>query len=178
VVDEPVLVSAHPEKIVFFLTVYGGAIMLRALTVNQFLCGIEPFTANTILAAVGAKVDISLVVNLLEDIAHYSFVKLISGADEVVVGNIKTWPGLAKQLADLVSVGLRIFTCGSGGFYDFVPMLICAGEKIGFFPCEHMKTVQNISDNGRVGMAEMGWSIHVVYGCGDVIPSCHRSSLN
>ena len=58
---------------------------LRALTVNQFLCGIEPFTANTILAAVGAKVDISLVVNLLEDIAHYSFVKLISGADEVVV---------------------------------------------------------------------------------------------
>jgi hypothetical protein len=178
VVDEPVLVFTHSEKIVFFFTVYGGAIMLRTLTVHQFLCGIEPFTANTILAAVGAKVDISLVINLLEEIAHYLLVKLISSADEVVVGNIKTWPGFAKQLADLVSVSLRIFTCGSGGFYDFVPMFICAGEKIGFLPGEQMETVKNIGDDGGVGMAEMGWSIHIIYGCGDVIPGCHRSSLN
>jgi hypothetical protein len=57
-------------------------------------------------------------------------------------------------------------------------MFICAGEKIGFFPCKQMETVENIRNDGGVGMAEMGWSIHVVDGCGDVIPNCHRSSLN
>jgi len=177
VVDEPVLIFAHFEKIVFLLTSYGGTIMLGALAVNKFFCGIEPFTANTILTAIGAKVDVSLVINLLEDIAYYSLVKLICGADEVVVGNIKIWPGFAEQIADLVNVSLRILTCGGGSFYDFVTMFICPSEKIGFFACEYVKTVQYIRNDGRVGMAEMGWSIYVVDGCGDVIPTCHRSSL-
>ncbi len=178
VVNEPILVVAHFKKVIFLLAYHRRAVVLGAVAVVQFSFGIESLAANAIQATIRTEVNLPRIVYLLKDRAHYPFVEFIGGTDKIIVADLQVWPGFAKQFANLISIRLGILARCSCCFHDFVTMFISAGDKIGFLPGEHMESVQYICDDGCIGVAKMGWSIHVVYWRGDVVPISHRSSLS
>ena len=96
--------------------------------------------------------------------------EFIGSPDEIVVADVQIWPGAAKQIANLIGVGLRILSYGGSSFYYFVAVFIGTGEEIGLPPDYGMKAGQHICDDGCVCMAEVGWSIHVVNWRSDVVP--------
>ena len=65
VVDEPVLVSAHPEKIVGFLDGGGLNLVVGALTIHQLPLRVKSFTAETIEAFIFAEINIPVFLYLL-----------------------------------------------------------------------------------------------------------------
>src|SRR5208337_5264267 len=65
---KPVLIFAHPEKIIRLLPLDGRLIVVRALSVNQFPLGVESLAPDAVEAVVSAKVDFTSVEDLLQHV--------------------------------------------------------------------------------------------------------------
>src|SRR5512139_392699 len=102
VVDEPLLVLAHPEEVVLLLTEDWRPVVLRALAVHEFSLDVKALAADTVESVVGAEVDVPGVVDLLEDVAHHRFVGLVGGPDEGVIADPEFRPRVPEETADLV----------------------------------------------------------------------------
>ena len=88
VIDQPLLVAAHFEEIVGFLDNLGFGLMVRAFTVNQLAFGVKTFATETVLSLILAEIDISLVVDFLQDYFDDLYMLRIGGPDEMIVGDV------------------------------------------------------------------------------------------
>jgi len=95
--------------------------------------------------------------------------------DEEIVRDGKLRPKFTELAADPVCVSFRRDAALVGGFGDLVAMLVRAREKERPMSRQPMITGQNISDDGCIGMPEMGGGIDIVNGCCDVIGIFHGS---
>jgi hypothetical protein len=168
VVDQPLLITAHFEKIVGFLDRLRGRLVVRATAVDQFPLGVKAFAPEAIKAFVFAEIDVAGIVDTLQDRLYHCHMARVGGADEIIVGNVQLRPQFPEKAADLIHVLPRRPVLLLGGADDFVSMLVRAGEKIGLVTGHGVKPPDHIRCNGGVGMAQVGSCVHVVYGRGNV----------
>src|SRR5687768_14539425 len=101
--------------------------MQRAAPVDEVVRCLEPLTTHAVEALVRLQIDLVAVVELLDEPLHRSLVTRLSGADEVVVGDIEGLPDDLPARDDLVRPGLRVEALGLGGPQDLLAMFVRAG---------------------------------------------------
>ena len=95
--------------------------MVRAFVLHELLVGQKPFTAFAVKAGIASKVDVALVVDLLQDILDGFDVVRVGGTDEIVRRDGQRRPGLTKLTADSVCVLLWLYGGIGGRLGYFVP---------------------------------------------------------
>ena len=71
VAQEPILVAAHAEEIIFFFDEGGRSLVIGALAVVELPLQVEALTAVTIEAAVLPEVNVALVMELGQEALHH-----------------------------------------------------------------------------------------------------------
>ena len=92
-VDEPVLVLAHAEEVIFFLEIGGGRFVVRAEAVHQVPLQVKAFAAEAIEPAVLPEINVPGVVHPGQDLLHHVHVGRVGGADVVVIADVEVVPG-------------------------------------------------------------------------------------
>ena len=167
-INQPLLVLAHLEKIVGLLNPLRRGVVVRALAVYQLPLGVEPFAAETVKPLVFAEVDVAGLINGGQNPAYHLFVILVGGADKVAVADVQFSPEIPEQGGNDVGIGLGRYAPGRGGFHDLVAVFIGAGEKKDLFAGHGMKTGRHVGHDGGIGVTQMGLCVHIVDRCGDV----------
>ena len=88
VLDQFVCIFAHAEEISLFLGRLYDTAAVRALAVYQLGLRPERFTWGTVHSLIGPLVNISLIIETLEDLLYLLLMILIRGTDELIIGNI------------------------------------------------------------------------------------------
>ena len=102
-IDQPLLISAHPEKIIGLSNDFRYGLMIRAFTVHQLSIRIEPLASETVSPLVFAEINIARVVNCSGS-AGPPRCGRVRGPDEVVVPDVHIRPQGAELPADVVHV--------------------------------------------------------------------------
>ena len=178
VMDEPVLIFAHPKEVVTFLTIFRLGLMIRATVVHELLFHIKPLAADTIVAFVVAEIDVPGVIDLLQNQADGIHMILVSRPDKIVVGNSELWPEGPELSADLISVGLGRDVGLLSGLRNFIAMFVRAGQEKSLIAGQTVVPGQHVSHDGRIGMADVRRSIDVINRCGDKIGFLHQRVLS
>ena len=142
--------------------------MLRAKTVFQFLLGIETFAAGAVVAAVFAEINISLVVNALEEGLNGSFMRGIGRPDELVVFYAQFGPQGLIFGGNAVHKLLRRLAGLGRGFDNLVSVFVRPREHTGIFSAHAVKTLERIRHKGGVGVPEVRPGVDIVNGGSDV----------
>ena len=131
IVDEPILIFAHAEKVVAFGNGIDISAAIRAFAIHQIFFGEKAFTADTVPAGVICFVDLIPVIEILHDLGNDFFVAFLGGADKVVIGNAQACPQLLKTHHRFIAVGKG----GNAPFFrrllNFLTMFIGSGKKEG-----------------------------------------------
>ena len=168
IVDEPVLVLAHAEEVVFFLEIGGGGFVVRAEAVHQVPLQVKALAAEAIEPAVLPEVNVPGLVHPGQDLLHHPHVGRVGGADVVVVADVQVVPGPAEAGADLVHELLDRQARGGGGFQHLVAVLVGAGLEADLLPQEAVEAGQGIGHHRGVGVADVGLGVDVIDGRGEV----------
>ena len=168
VAQEPVLVAAHAEEIIFFLDEGGRGLVVGALAVIQLPLQVKALAAVAIEAAVLPEVDVALVVELGQEALHHRGVGRQGGAHKVVVADIEAVPGVAEGVADAVHKSLDRQVQLLGGLDDLVAVLVGAGLEAGVIPLEAVKASQGVRHHGGVGVSQVRLGVDVINGRGDI----------
>ena len=126
-VDKPLLVFAHLEKVVGFFNDLRFGLMVRALSLHQFPIRIKAFAAKAVFAFIFIEINITLVVYFLENFGDHSHVIGIGCANKIIILNIELWPKIFKQCADIINIGAWGDALLFSRPHDFIPMLIRSG---------------------------------------------------
>ena len=162
VVNEPLLVFAHPEEVVALFAVFGNRLMLGAFPVGKFLLHVEPFATDAVEPLVLAEVNIPGLVDLQEDPPDRLHVVRIGRPDEAIVGHRQLRPEGTKLGADPVGVGLRGDARLLGRLGDLVAVLVGSRGKKGPEAAEAVVAGQDVGDDRRVGVPDMGRGVYIV----------------
>jgi len=172
--DEPILVFPHPEEVVALLAEFGNRFVLRALPVDELLLHVEPLAAEAVKPLVLAEVDIAGVIDLPEDPTDRLHMVCVGRPDEVIVCDRKLRPKGAKLSADPVGILLGGDARLLGRLGDLVSVLVRSGDEKGPAAAQPMVARQNVGNDRRIGVPEVGRGVHIVDGCRNVISAFHN----
>ena len=107
VLNQPVLIIAHLEKIVRLFDGLRLGIMIRAFAVYKLSVGIESLAPETVLPFVFTEIDLPLVVNFLKHLFDDRNVIFFSGSNKVTVSDVELRPEVFELSTDAVDIGAR-----------------------------------------------------------------------
>ena len=103
--------------------------MIGTEPVHELFFSVESFAAYAVVSLIFSEVDISGVVDLLENQSDCVDVVCICGPDEIIIVDGKLRPQAPELGADAVCIFLRGCVCSPRGLYDLVAVLIRTGQK-------------------------------------------------
>ena len=103
------------------------------------------------MAGVLTEIDVTLVVDPLENILHGLDMVTVCGADNVIWLHREHRPGLTKGCRNAVNILPRCLSCFVCGFGYLFTMLIGTGLKADIIAAETAKTAVSVSNNCGVG---------------------------
>ena len=168
VFDQLRSVLAHLEEVSFLLCRLHLPSAVRAFAVHQLGFGEERFAGCTVETFIVSLVDVSLVVELFEDLLHLLLMVVVGGADEFVIRSIHEIPDSLDFRGHLVYELLGRDACFLRFQFDLLPVFVCSGlEKyiVSLFPFEPGDTV---CQHDLIGIADMRLAGCVGNGCGHV----------
>ncbi len=167
--DEPVLILAHPEEVVGLLDRLHRAVALGARALHQVLLRVKTLAGHAIHAIVFRAVNLTAVVQILQDFLHHNLVAVLGGADKVIVRDVQRLPEHLEADDGPVGLLLRSDPGGLRGLLNLLPMLIRARQKPGGHPHQAVIARQHVPQNRGVGVPDVRLVIDVINGRRDVI---------
>ena len=92
ILDDSVLIFGKAEEIAFLLQQFHIPTTVGAFAVYQLVFGKERFTRGAVPAFIRAFVNISLIIQLLENFLHDFDMIVIGGTNELIIGNAEGLP--------------------------------------------------------------------------------------
>ena len=175
--DQAVGERAHPEEVVALVEQFDRLgvdradllALVLALAVHELARLLELLAADAVVALVLARVDVSGVVEVLQELLHVRLVAGIGGADEVVVGEVDGLEQRLPRLGDeLVGPLLRRDAVRRGRAEDLLPVLIGTGEHPGVFAALAVPACDDVGGDLRVRVPDVRHIVHVEDRRGDV----------
>ncbi len=160
--EQLILIFAHPEEVGLFLEFGGGATAVRAVAFEQLSFGPESFTGCAIPVFIVTEVNIAVGFNLFKLLLDRMFVSFLSRANEVGMGDIQLFPERLKTFHHPVCQFQRGFAIGLGGGFNLLPMLIGPGQKSNFIASRTLIAGHDIASKGGIGVADMRDVIDVI----------------
>ena len=168
IIDEPVLVSTHSEKIVGLPDHLGNSFVVRTSPVYQLTVCVETLTSKTVCAFVFAEVDIFSIIDFLQDFLDHLHVGRVCGAYEVIIFYVEFRPQRFEKITDLVRINQRTQAFSLGCLHYLVTMFICPCQKIGLTTAHPVESIQDIGYHCGVGMTQVRTGIYVIDRCCNV----------
>ena len=176
-VDQPVLVHLQLEEVVrlddlghLAVELRPGAVRIAVLLLQELLL------ASAVEPTVLAQVDVSLVVQRLEDLGDDRLVAALGRADEIVVRNRQLRQERLELRAHLVGKRLRINALALGALLHLLAVLVGARQEMDFVTHQAPIAGNNVRQHFLIGMAQVRRTVHVIDRGGDVEPRHGRDS--
>ena len=169
VLDQFVCIFAHAEEISLLLGRLYDTAAVRALAVHQLGLGPEGLTGSTVHSLIGSLVNISLIVETLENLLHLLLMILIRGTDELIIGNVQQITQSADHTGDLVHM---LLGCDAGCLslqFDLLSMLVSTGLEEDIIALLSLETCDAVSQYDLVVVADMGLRRCIGNRCGKII---------
>ena len=141
VINKPVLIIAHTEKIVGFPDHLGGCLMIRTLAVDQFSFREKSFAPETVQPRIIAEVYVPLVINPVQDQLHGLLVCRVRGANKIAVADIQFGPQGSEKAAYSIDILLGRLPLFQRCLYYLVSVFISPGQEKGLRTGDQMKPV-------------------------------------
>ena len=164
-------VLAQTEEIGLLLGIVNLTAAVGALAVHQLAFRPEGLARGAVLALIGALVNVTVFIHLLEDLLHGLAVIVVGGADEPVVGDVHQLPQItdaARAVHDAIHEGLG----GHAGFLglglDLLAVLVGAGQEHHVVALQTLIAGDGVGGHGAVAVADVELVRGVVNRCGDI----------
>ena len=168
VLEEPVGEARQAEEVVLLDHELDRAEVDRAVTVDQLVLGVVRLARDAVEAFVRSELDVTLVVDRLQEFLHRDVVTRLGRADEVVVGDVERIPRRAEVGGGLVDELLGRHTSRLRGALHLEAVLVGAGEKEDLVAAEASPARQRVAGNRRVRVTDVRHVVDVIDGCRDV----------
>ena len=128
-----------------------------AVFVQLRLCP-EALTRCAVLTLVFSLIDISQIVQALENLLYGFNVVVISGADVAVIADVHFFPQCLKGLDDLIYIFFRRDTLFRRFLFDFQTVFIGSGEENHIIALHSSESCNRITGNCGIAVPDMGIS--------------------
>ena len=88
ILNEPVLVFAHPEKVILLRNLHRRPPAIRTIPINQILLRPESLIRNTIPPLVIIRINLARIVNALQNLGYNALVPRFGSANKIIMRNI------------------------------------------------------------------------------------------
>ncbi len=140
--------------------------MIGTFSFHQFFFRVKALAAETIVSPILSKIDVSRIIDLLEDLLDRFLVIGIRCPNKIIIRDTAGIPGGAKKGADTVSLDLRLRPVFFGRLGDLVPMLIGPREQEGLDSLAPVIPLQGVGNDGGIGVAQVRLCVDVIQrGC-------------
>ncbi len=109
-----------------FLNLLNFTLTFRAITINEVFFCPEPFIRCAVPTFVTIFVNFFAVIELLQNGTYKSLVPLLSGANKIIIRNVKPRPKFFEPVMQSINVLLWFYTKIPCCLEDFLSMLIRA----------------------------------------------------
>ena len=167
--DQFVCIFAHAEEISLLLGRLYDTAAVRALAVHQLGLGPEGLTGSTVHSLIGSLVNISLIVETLENLLHLLLMILIRGTDELIIGNVQQITQSADHTGDLIYMFLGSDAGCLSLQFDLLSMLVSTGLEEDIIALLSLETCDAVSQYDLVVVADMGLRRCIGNRCGKII---------
>ena len=169
ILNQPGSVFAHTEEVGLLLGRLHLPAAVGALAVHQLRLGEEGLAGRAVKSFVIPLIDVSLVVEALENLLNLGLMVLVRGADKFVVGSIHQIPNPLNLRCGLVHKLLGRYASSLGLLLDFLAVLIGSGlEK--YIPALGSLIAGNgIRQHDFIGVSNVGLAGSVGNGRGNII---------
>ena len=172
ILHQPGGVFAHAEEIAFLVGHFHGPAAigahLHAVFFHQLGRRPEGFAGRAVHALIFAFVNISLIVEFLEDFLHDLLVAGLGGADEIVVVDVHQFPQLLGLGHDFVHVFLGRYAGFRGLGFDLLAVFVGAGEEVGVIAQHLLEPGHGIRRHGGVGVTDVHVAAGIIDGRCDI----------
>ena len=147
------------------------AAAVGAFAVYQLALCPEAFAGGAVFALVFALIDIAIFIHLPEDLLDGLHMIIVRGTDEAVVGDVHQLPQIENALRpgnDVVNELLRRDAGGLRLVFDFLAVLVRAGQEHDIVALQALIARHGIGRNGAVGMADMQLIRRIIDRRGDI----------
>ena len=155
IINQSVCIFAQFEEIRFFLGINDFAAAVRTLAVHQLTLCKERFTRCTVFAFIVALINISLIMQLLENLLNLLLMVFICCTDKLVIGCIHQIPDLLDLTGYIVYKLLRGNTCFACFDLNLLTMLICTCLETDIVSLHSLKTCNTVSQNDFISITDM-----------------------
>ena len=166
--QQAVGVLAGLEEVGFLVGIVDLAAAVRALAVHQLAVGPEALAGLAVVADVLALVDVTLLIQLGEDLLAGLHVVVVGGADEAVVADVQQLPQILDSGYDLVHILLGGHTGIGSLVLNFLAVLVGAGQEHDVIALHPLEACQCVAGDSGIAVADVQLVAGVVDGSGDV----------
>ena len=155
VLHQAIRILAHLKEVCLLLCLRQRTAAVGALALDRLRCGKEGLTGRAIPALVLSLIDISLLVEALEDLLHGGDVIIVGRADKIVVAGGKRSPDIADLPRNAIHVRLRrhaLLTCER---FDLLTVLIRARAEENVLSAGALISCNRIGHDDLIGIAEV-----------------------
>ena len=175
ILQQSVGVFAHAEEIRFLFGRFDFPAAIGAFAVDKLRGGPKRFAGGAVHAFVRPFINISLFVQLFEDLL--AFVVFVGSADEFVVRDVHEIPNIADLFCDAVDELLGRNARRGGFLFDFLSVLVRARLKAYVIALVAFEARDRVRKDDFVGVPDVRFSGRIGDRRGDVVRLFVHASL-
>ena len=154
--DQARSVFTHFKEICFFFCRCTRTSAVRTFSVYQLRLCEEGFARGTVHSFVMSFVDISLIVQLFENLLYLFFMIIICGTDELVIRSVHQIPDSLDLCRYVIYIFLRCDACFFGFQLDLLTVLIRTGLEEYIVSLLSFEASDTVCQYDLVGITDMG----------------------
>jgi hypothetical protein len=166
--DQPRLILTHSEKVVLLRDLNDRTKAIRTFAIHEVLFGPESLVRDAVPALIIVLIDLSSIVEILENLLNDPFMAEFCRTDEVVIGDIQPLPEGLETFHHFIAVSLWIHSPLLSSSLHLLTMFVCTRQEEDPTSFQSLVAGEYISGDRGVGMADMGNVVDVVDRSSDV----------
>ncbi len=168
ILNQPILIFVQLKEIAFFPRLFHRPSTVRAFSVLELQLRPERLAGGAVPAFVLPLINISLIVQLLENLLHALHMALIRGADEIIIADVHQLPQILNAGHDVVHISLGSHALILRLALNLLAVLIRTRQEIRIIAGHPLEASHGVSCRGTVCMADVQVITGVIDGRGDV----------
>ena len=129
----------------------------------------EAFARCAVLALIFALIDVSQVVQALEDLLYGFYMIVVCGADIAVIADVHFFPQCLKVLTTSSTYSFGVIPFCRRFLFNFQTVFICSGEENDIIALHSSEPGDRIAGYSGVAVTDVGISRRIVDRCRDII---------
>ena len=155
VLNQAIRILAHAEKVGLLRSRLHLSAASRALAVDKLRLGPEALTRCTVEPLIGTLVNISLLIELFENLLYLLLVVRFGGTHKAIVGRVHEVPDTLNFRRYLVDIRLRRHTGIFCLALNLLTVLVCSGLKIYVIALFALKAGNCVRQNNLIGISDV-----------------------